>query len=163
MQHQILSFLKVNCIIESETISMNFSKSVTLKFIGLFCALNRYFTHLFCKLHNIFKNITIMSQIVSVHAREILDSRGNPTVEVDVLTESGFFGRAAVPSGASTCEREALELRDGENSLSTICKDRLIRSYVSIPVIHCRQLTPFVFSCNSMYYSAILFHLLPIF
>ena len=55
-----------------------------------------------------------MSQIVSVHAREILDSRGNPTVEVDVLTESGFFGRAAVPSGASTGEREALELRDGD-------------------------------------------------
>ena len=48
MQHQILSFLKVNCIIESETISMNFSNSVTLKFIGLFCALNRYFTHIFC-------------------------------------------------------------------------------------------------------------------
>ena len=59
---------------------------------------NYIFTHLFCKLHNIFKNITIMSQIVSVHAREILDSRGNPTVEVDVLTESGFFVRAAVPS-----------------------------------------------------------------
>ena len=75
---------------------------------------NYIFTHLFCKLHNIFKNITIMSQIVSVHAREILDSRGNPTVEVDVLTESGFFGRAAVPSGASTGEREALELRDGD-------------------------------------------------
>ena len=55
-----------------------------------------------------------MSQIVSVHAREILDSRGNPTVEVDVLTESGFFGRAAVPSGASTGEREARELRDGD-------------------------------------------------
>ena len=78
---------------------------------------NYIFTHLFCKLHNIFKNITIMSQIVSVHAREILDSRGNPTVEVDVLTESGFFGRAAVPSGASTGEREALELRYGDKKL----------------------------------------------
>ena len=43
-----------------------------------------------------------MSRIVSVHARQILDSRGNPTVEVDVLTENGFLGRAAVPSGAST-------------------------------------------------------------
>src|SRR5688500_15792585 len=48
-----------------------------------------------------------------VHAREILDSRGNPTLEVDVLLESGAHGRAAVPSGASTGSREALELRDG--------------------------------------------------
>ena len=54
-----------------------------------------------------------MSIIVSVHARQILDSRGNPTVEVDVLTENGFLGRAAVPSGASTGEYEAVELRDG--------------------------------------------------
>lgn len=57
-----------------------------------------------------------MSQIVSVHAREILDSRGNPTIEVDVTTTSGYFGRAAVPSGASTGENEALELRDGDKS-----------------------------------------------
>jgi enolase len=57
-----------------------------------------------------------MGQIVSVHAREILDSRGNPTIEVDVLTESGYQGRAAVPSGASTGENEALELRDGDKS-----------------------------------------------
>ncbi len=57
-----------------------------------------------------------MGQIVSVHAREILDSRGNPTIEVDVMTASGFFGRAAVPSGASTGENEALELRDGDKS-----------------------------------------------
>ena len=55
-----------------------------------------------------------MGQIISVHAREILDSRGNPTVEVEVLTASGAFGRAAVPSGASTGEHEALELRDGD-------------------------------------------------
>jgi len=55
-----------------------------------------------------------MSQIVSVHAREILDSRGNPTVEVEVITASGYMGRAAVPSGASTGENEALELRDGD-------------------------------------------------
>ena len=54
-----------------------------------------------------------MSIIVSVHARQILDSRGNPTVEVDVMTENGFLGRAAVPSGASTGEYEAVELRDG--------------------------------------------------
>jgi enolase len=55
-----------------------------------------------------------MGQIVSVHARQILDSRGNPTVEVDVFTESGFSGRAAVPSGASTGVHEAVELRDGD-------------------------------------------------
>ena len=54
-----------------------------------------------------------MSIIVSVHARQILDSRGNPTVEVDVLTDAGALGRAAVPSGASTGEYEAVELRDG--------------------------------------------------
>src|SRR5210317_1221283 len=54
-----------------------------------------------------------MSMIISVHARQILDSRGNPTVEVDVTTENGFIGRAAVPSGASTGEHEAVELRDG--------------------------------------------------
>ena len=54
-----------------------------------------------------------MPGIVSIHAREILDSRGNPTVEVDVRLEGGFFGRAAVPSGASTGAHEALELRDG--------------------------------------------------
>jgi enolase len=55
-------------------------------------------------------------QIISVHAREILDSRGNPTIEVEVSTVSGAFGRAAVPSGASTGENEALELRDGDKS-----------------------------------------------
>ncbi|MCB0425261.1 MAG: phosphopyruvate hydratase, partial [Mangrovimonas sp.] len=54
-----------------------------------------------------------MSIIVSIHARQILDSRGNPTVEVDVITENGILGRAAVPSGASTGEHEAVELRDG--------------------------------------------------
>src|SRR6185436_9668728 len=53
-------------------------------------------------------------KIADVHAREILDSRGNPTVEVDIQLEGGSHGRAAVPSGASTGEREALELRDGD-------------------------------------------------
>jgi enolase len=57
-----------------------------------------------------------MSTIVDVFAREILDSRGNPTVEVDVVTESGVMGRAAVPSGASTGENEAVELRDGDKA-----------------------------------------------
>jgi len=57
-----------------------------------------------------------MSKIKSVKAREIIDSRGNPTVEVDILLTSGAFGRAAVPSGASTGEHEAIELRDGDKS-----------------------------------------------
>ena len=55
-----------------------------------------------------------MSEIIDIYAREILDSRGNPTIEVEVYLESGVMGRAAVPSGASTGEREALELRDGD-------------------------------------------------
>jgi enolase len=58
-----------------------------------------------------------MSHIVNIHARQILDSRGNPTIEVDVLTESGIIGRAAVPSGASTGVHEAVELRDGDASV----------------------------------------------
>ena len=57
-----------------------------------------------------------MSAIIDINAREILDSRGNPTVEVDVLLESGSFGRAAVPSGASTGAHEAVELRDGDKN-----------------------------------------------
>ena len=54
-----------------------------------------------------------MSHIIAIHGREILDSRGNPTVEVEVLTAEGITGRAAVPSGASTGMHEAVELRDG--------------------------------------------------
>ncbi len=57
-----------------------------------------------------------MPGIIDVYAREVIDSRGNPTIEVEVTTESGAFGRAMVPSGASTGEREALELRDGDKS-----------------------------------------------
>ena len=57
-----------------------------------------------------------MPIIVDVYAREVLDSRGNPTVEVEVTTESGAYGRAMVPSGASTGVREALELRDGDKA-----------------------------------------------
>src|SRR6186713_1959469 len=55
-----------------------------------------------------------MTEIVDITAREILDSRGNPTVEVDVILEDGTLGRAAVPSGASTGAHEAVELRDGD-------------------------------------------------
>ena len=63
-----------------------------------------------------------MSYISYIDARQILDSRGNPTIEVDVFTESGAMGRAAVPSGASTGEHEAVELRDGaQNSLEKEC------------------------------------------
>jgi enolase len=58
-----------------------------------------------------------MSLILDVHARQILDSRGNPTIEVDVITENGILGRAAVPSGASTGVHEAVELRDGDKSV----------------------------------------------
>ncbi len=58
-----------------------------------------------------------MSLIESIHARQILDSRGNPTIEVDVFTENGAFGRAAVPSGASTGTHEAVELRDGDKKV----------------------------------------------
>ncbi len=58
-----------------------------------------------------------MSAIVNIHARQILDSRGNPTIEVEVITENGFMGRAAVPSGASTGVHEAVELRDGDKSV----------------------------------------------
>ena len=58
-----------------------------------------------------------MSMILSVHARQIFDSRGNPTVEVDVVTENGIVGRAAVPSGASTGEHEAVELRDNDEGI----------------------------------------------
>ena len=57
-----------------------------------------------------------MTAIIDIHAREILDSRGNPTVEVDVTLESGVMGRAAVPSGASTGAHEAVELRDGDTA-----------------------------------------------
>jgi enolase len=55
-----------------------------------------------------------MSEIISIHGRQILDSRGNPTIEVEAILESGAMGRAAVPSGASTGAFEAVELRDGD-------------------------------------------------
>ncbi len=84
-----------------------------------------------------------MSTIINIHARQILDSRGNPTIEVEVLTESGVYGRAAVPSGASTGVHEAVELRDGDKSkylgkavtkavhnVNTILRDELKGMYV---------------------------------
>ena len=58
-----------------------------------------------------------MSLIIDVHARQILDSRGNPTIEVEVITQNGQMGRAAVPSGASTGKHEAAELRDGDKKI----------------------------------------------
>ncbi|MBC7892182.1 MAG: phosphopyruvate hydratase, partial [Sphingobacteriaceae bacterium] len=80
-----------------------------------------------------------MSTIQYVHARQILDSRGNPTIEVDVRTDNGFLGRAAVPSGASTGVHEAVELRDDDKktyvgkgvlkaveNVNTVISDKLI-------------------------------------
>lgn len=61
-----------------------------------------------------------MTAIEDIHAREILDSRGNPTVEVEVTLEDGSFGRAAVPSGASTGKYEAVELRDGDKGATWV-------------------------------------------
>jgi enolase len=85
-----------------------------------------------------------MSAIINVHARQIFDSRGNPTVEVDVITESGVVGRAAVPSGASTGVHEAVELRDNDpkaymgkgvlkavNNVNTVLNEELRGHYVS--------------------------------
>ena len=60
--------------------------------------------------------------IQHVHAREVIDSRGNPTIEVDVILNDGTLGRAAVPSGASTGENEAVELRDGDPEASTAAR-----------------------------------------
>ena len=67
--------------------------------------------------HHTHKRISVMTAILDIHARQILDSRGNPTVEVDVVLEDGSFGRAAVPSGASTGAYEAVEKRDGDMSI----------------------------------------------
>src|SRR5205085_8812883 len=64
---------------------------------------------------NIHVNLFHMSYIETVHAREIMDSRGNPTIEAEVILEDGTQGRAAVPSGASTGENEAVEMRDGDD------------------------------------------------
>ena len=64
-----------------------------------------------------YQKLKIMSIIIKVHARQILDSRGNPTIEVDVMTEAGYMGRAAVPSGASTGIHEAVELRDDDKKM----------------------------------------------
>lgn len=84
-----------------------------------------------------------MSHIAKIHARQILDSRGNPTIEVDIFSDNGRFGRAAVPSGASTGEHEAVELRDGDskvymgkgvlkavNHVNTVIADALTGMYV---------------------------------
>jgi enolase len=67
--------------------------------------------------NRITNGVMVMVAITSVHSRQILDSRGNPTVEVDVVLETGAKGRAGVPSGASTGIREALELRDGDKAI----------------------------------------------
>ena len=85
-----------------------------------------------------------MPYIVDVYAREVLDSRGNPTVEVEVTTESGSFGRALVPSGASTGIYEAVELRDGDKSryLGTV-------SYTHLHIMYsCFSMIIFLITCK---------------
>ena len=79
-------------------------ENYTLRFLRKYCIFARFFLKV---------KLIDMSQIIKVLGREILDSRGNPTVEVDVYTAAGAMGRAAVPSGASTGVHEAVELRDG--------------------------------------------------
>jgi enolase len=94
-----------------------------------------------------------MSKIIDVAGREIIDSRGNPTVEVDVRTETGKLGRAAVPSGASTGSREALELRDGDKSrylgkgvkkavqfVNTVLRDAVMDKEVLLPTAELDQI-----------------------
>ena len=85
-----------------------------------------------------------MTAIKRVHAREVLDSRGNPTVEVEATLESGAFGRAIVPSGASTGEHEAVELRDGgkrflgkgvSNAVNNVCCGEWMHTQVCF--VHC--------------------------
>ena len=88
----------------------------------------------------------MVTTIKSVHAREILDSRGNPTVEVEVLLEGGAWGRAAVPSGASTGAHEALELRDGDkeryNGKGVLQAINHVNHEVTKAVIGLRRATP---------------------
>ena len=69
-----------------------------------------------------------MFQIEKIHARQIMDSRGNPTIECDITLKGGAFGRAAVPSGASTGSFEALELRDGGNAYMGKCVSRAVKN-----------------------------------
>ena len=76
-----------------------------------------------------------MSEIIDIHAREILDSRGNPTVEVEVVLDDGAVGRAAVPSGASTGAHEAVELRDGDKSALPAARACSRRSRTSTTMI----------------------------
>ena len=83
-----------------------------------------------------------MSEIVSIHGREILDSRGNPTVEAEVLLASGAYGRAAVPSGASTGIHEAHELRDGEGRYGGKGVLKAVENVNTRSPIACRARTP---------------------
>jgi len=103
-----------------------------------------YQLRLFCNFDLNLKMFIKMGQIAKITARQILDSRGNPTVEVDVITTEGVIGRAAVPSGASTGVHEAVELRDGDDSaflgkgvlkavsnVNTVINDELVGKYVT--------------------------------
>ena len=86
-------------------------------------------------------------KITEIHAREILDSRGNPTVEVDVKLENGVMGRAAVPSGASTGENEALELRDKDNKNRYLGKG-VLKAVENVNTIIAPALVATVYSIN---------------
>lgn len=81
-----------------------------------------------------------MGQIINIHAREIIDSRGNPTIEVEVLTASGAFGRAAVPSGASTGENEAIELRDADKG--RFSGKGVLKAVQNVNEIIAKEITP---------------------
>ena len=110
-----------------------------------------------------------MSEIKSVHAREILDSRGNPTLEAEITLNSGAFGRAAVPSGASTGAREAIELRDGYERVTETSIKTMNQYYLgslllasenrSIHLLNKLCCSEFSFCCHSTY-TEIEFHYL---
>src|SRR5204863_2415053 len=99
----------VSPLIRAEPIAVaHAGESFAMSRAGLFAS------RLVAKRPGSYPNEDTMTEIVDITAREILDSRGNPTVEVDVILEDGSMGRAAVPSGASTGKHEAVEKRDGE-------------------------------------------------
>ena len=90
-----------------------------------------------------------MSIITAIHARQILDSRGNPTVEADVITSNGSLGRAAVPSGASTGKHEAVELRDGKKN--TYLGKGVLKAVQNINTVIAKELNGFnVFEQNAI-------------
>jgi hypothetical protein len=103
--------------LHDDTITCRTGRNVGAERSGLIFTLRRIGTNATATCCLLFNPILfLMSIITEIHARQIFDSRGNPTVEVDVTTDSGTVGRAAVPSGASTGKHEAVELRDDDKS-----------------------------------------------